>query len=160
MCMLPNNFEIAYFVKFKPFSLLLSICLIVYQYVPLDLTQHNSYLCAEVSAPRFGQNNRGNNARGRGRGQVPRRQQVANTPARKQTAPARPFTRPPHRQPQRVENRFIDTAEPTDTDIEQVEAELADIEQNANENLGPSDIDALLTRGRGGIPRRVPASRR
>jgi len=114
----------------------------------------------EVSAPRFGQNNRGNNARGRGRGQVPRRQQVANTPARKQTAPARPFTRPPHRQPQRVENRFIDTAEPTDTDIEQVEAELADIEQNANENLGPSDLDALLTRGRGGIPRRVPASRR
>jgi len=148
----------------------------------------------EVSAPTFGQNNRVNigRGRGRGRGQVPRRQQVANTPARQQTTPARPFTRPPRRRPQRVENRFIDTEVPTDTDneidiLQQVEAELAGRERNSNENLGPSALDALLTnnqedepilsepvlrqkfpasrgrgfsRGRGDIPRRVPASRR
>merc|ERR1711970_62808 len=154
-------------------------------------------------------NNRGNNVGGRGRvsSQVPRRpvqrQQVADTPrlqsderesffnnlranTRQQTTTARPFTRPPRRRPQRVEQeqqvvntpRFIDTAVPAvpaqdsgfgqrqsfqtrrkpsrepllqDSNngidlLEQVEAELARRQQNAGEGLGPSDLDALLTK--------------
>ena len=194
-------------------------------------------------------NNRVNNVGGRGRvrSQVPRRpvqrQQVADTPrlqsderesffnnlranTRQQTTTARPFTRPPRRRPQRVEQelqvenspRFIDTAVPAvpaqDSGfgqrqsfqtrrkpsrepllqnsnngidlLEQVEAELARRQQNAGEGLGPSDLDALLTksqeeepilpepvlrqrvpvtrgggfsRGRGSVSRRVPVSR-
>jgi len=175
-------------------------------------------------------NNRVNNVGGRGRvrSQVPRRpvqrQQVADTPrlqsderesffnnlranTRQQTTTARPFTRPPRRRPQRVEQepqventpRFIESAvaavpvqdsafgqrqsfqtrrkpsrEPLLQDsnseidlLKQVEAELARRQQNSNENLGPSDLDALLTKNQVEEPilpepilrQRVPVSR-
>ena len=175
-------------------------------------------------------NNRVNNVGGRGRvrSQVPRRpvqrQQVADTPrlqsderesffnnlranTRQQTTTARPFTRPPRRRPQRVEQelpvdntpRFIEADVPAgsvqdsgfgqgqsfqtrrkpsrepilqdsnnDIDLlEQVEAELARRQQNSNENLGPSDLDALLAKNKEEEPilpepvlrQRVPVSR-